>query len=180
MDEKQAYERFTMFDNWGEIFDEMSDEDAVKLFRGMYRYAFYNEEPEFEKGSALSLTWKAIKPNIDSSGKAARNGSVKTSKNTPEKTPPQTPKKTPSEQKKRIEKKGIGKEEEKKADRSSLEKNSYSAGAACSADVEGSTPHSAPKCQLCGSDLERTGMPDPDYWWCPHCKDSYAREKVVT
>ena len=52
-------------------------------------------------------------------------------------------------------------------------------GAAVGAAVVETTPPSAPCCPLCGTALERTGMPDPDFWWCPHCRDFFAREKVV-
>jgi len=156
---KQAYERFTVFDNWGEIFDELDDQTAIELFRGMYRYAFYNEEPEFPKGSVLSLTWKAIKPNIDSSGKAAKNGSAKTPRNTsretaketPEKTPSETPEKTPLEQKKRKEEEEKGKGMEKKGKENSLEKNSLPRNESGSAAAGGPAPPSSPACPKCGS-----------------------------
>lgn len=132
-----------MFDNWGEIFEELTDEDAVQLFRAMYRYAFYNVEPEFPKGSALSLTWKAIKPNIDSSGKAAKNGSAK--------TPKKTPSETPTEQKKRIEEEKKGNRKEKKAEENSLGKNSLSASESGGAAADKSAPPSSPICPKCGS-----------------------------
>ena len=178
MTDKQSYERFTMFDNWGEIFEEMSDEDAVQLFRAMYRYAFYNIEPEFSKGSALSLTWKAIKPNIDSSGKAARNGSNKPTAKPPKETPSETTKETPSEQKKRREEEKKGNGKEKKAEGNSLEKNSPSASASDGAAAGEPAPTSAPRCPLCDSELERTGMPEPEAYWCNSCKDFFAEGKV--
>lgn len=40
-------------------------------------------------------------------------------------------------------------------------------------------PPSPPKCPMCGTEVERTGMPDPDAWWCPNCKDNFAYGKVV-
>lgn len=52
-------------------------------------------------------------------------------------------------------------------------------GAAADAAADGTAPPSAPCCPLCGTALERTGMPDPDWWWCGNCKDFFAREKVV-
>ena len=53
------------------------------------------------------------------------------------------------------------------------------ASAESGAAVVETTPPSAPRCKLCGAELEKTGMPDPDYWWCQGCKDFFAREKVV-
>lgn len=167
MAEKQAYERFTFFDNWGEIFDELSDEDAIGLFRGMYRYAFRNEEPAFEKGTVLSLTWKAMKPNIDSSGKAARNGGMKASS----KTPSETPKKTPSEQKER-KGKGRGKEKEMEEEADSLGKNPLSSDASDGAALADATPPAAPECANCLVPMERTSSHKPNgsvLYRCPLC-----------
>lgn len=41
-------------------------------------------------------------------------------------------------------------------------------------------PAPAPaRCLLCGDELTRTGMKDPnEYWFCSTCKDFYHREKV--
>lgn len=176
-----GYERFTMFDNWGEIFDELPDEDALALFRGMYRYAFKGVEPKFEKGSALSLTWKAIKPNIDSSGKAARNGGAKGSEKTSpkgsEKTPAETPEKgsekgpeeTPSEQKKGKEREGRGKGGGKNLP---LEEDSFPTASGGAAAGEPAPP-SAVDCPRCGVPMERTNAHrgDSALFRCPLCAE---------
>lgn len=52
----------------------------------------------------------------------------------------------------------------------------------CGSDVAAAAkaaPPSPPKCPMCGTEVERTGMPDPDAWWCPNCKDNFAYGKVV-
>lgn len=159
-----GYERFTMFDNWGEIFDELSDEDAIALFRGMYRYAFKGAEPEFAKGSVLSLTWKAIKPNIDSSGKAASSGSKKGKSNTPKKGPSEAPSKQRDMDRE-------GKEEEGNRNLP-LEEDSYSNGSD-GADVDESTPPESIDCPVCGIPMERTSAHRGDSVLnrCPLCAE---------
>lgn len=52
-------------------------------------------------------------------------------------------------------------------------------GAAVGAAVAEATPPSAPKCPMCGTDMDRTGMPDPEAWFCNNCKDFFSSEKVV-
>ena len=52
-------------------------------------------------------------------------------------------------------------------------------GAAVGAAVENSTPPSAPLCPMCKTEVKKTGMPDPDYWWCDHCQDSFPEGKAV-
>ena len=57
-----------------------------------------------------------------------------------------------------------------------LPNTSASDGAA----VEESTPPSAPKCLICGTELNSTGMSDPEYWWCDGCKDFYPKWKAAS
>lgn len=52
--------------------------------------------------------------------------------------------------------------------------------ASCVAAIEEPSPHSAPKCLLCGTELECTGMADPEYWWCQSCKDFFPEWKVAS
>ena len=52
--------------------------------------------------------------------------------------------------------------------------------AECVAAAVETAPHSAPKCLMCGTDLECTGMADPEYWWCQGCKDFYPQWKVAS
>lgn len=47
-------------------------------------------------------------------------------------------------------------------------------GATSGADVDNSTPLAA-QCPQCGSSLTRTGMPNPDYWFCDGCKQLYPQ-----
>jgi len=162
-----TYERFTIFDNWGAMFDEMEDGDALALFRAMYRYAFDGIEPEFEKGSVLSLVWQSVRPNIDASGKSAKGGSSRRSK-----APSETPSETPSERGSGTKGKGKGREkereEEKKADGNSLGKNSHSADASDGAALADATPPAA--CPLCDGPMERTNTHKPNGTTLFRCK----------
>ena len=45
------------------------------------------------------------------------------------------------------------------------------------AAMAGATPPAAPRCPMCDTDLEHTGI-DGSEWWCPHCRDSFADGKV--
>lgn len=48
------------------------------------------------------------------------------------------------------------------------------------ADADESAPPAAVhRCPLCNTELERTGMPDPDYWWCDSCGTGFPEEKAV-
>ena len=48
------------------------------------------------------------------------------------------------------------------------------------AAVESTTPPVAPKCLMCGTDLECTGMADPEYWWCQSCKEFFPTWKAAS
>jgi hypothetical protein len=53
----------------------------------------------------------------------------------------------------------------------------YSGAGVGAADEDPPTPRRA-VCPLCGTPMGTTGMPDPDWWWCPHCKDSFPKAKA--
>ena len=181
MTEKKTYERFTMFDNWGAMFDEMDDESAIKLFRAMYRYAFEGEEPEFDKGSTLSLVWQSVRPNIDASGKAAKGGlsnRSKTTSETPSVTPSETPSRTPSKgvSGTKGKGKGIGKEvgKEKKGKGISPEGKSLSQSETCAADAK--APHVSVACPTCNIEMKPTSSFTAGkrrrIYRCPLCGDT--------
>ena len=47
------------------------------------------------------------------------------------------------------------------------------------AAVAEATPPAVPRCPYCEGDLNSTGLPEPEAWWCNNCKDFLASEKVV-
>ena len=82
--------KFAIWERWAETFDQMDDETVAALFRAMYRYAFYGEEPSFEYGSVAAMVWPMMAPHIEKSTSMTRrnqsNGSKHVGKPTEEPT----------------------------------------------------------------------------------------------
>lgn len=165
-----------IFDNYHAGVSLMSEAEQDAFYGAVMRYAFEGREPEFD-GIAAAV-WATIKDFIDKSlqgqsdgskggnGRGNRNPEKPQRKTDTENPPEKGGCKTPPEnQKKRIE--GIGKEK--------LEVF-FSNSSGCGADAGEPAPQ--PLCPMCSSPVERTGMADPDYWWCASCKDSFPSAKV--
>ena len=182
--------KFSIWESWADTFDQLGDESLVTLFRAMYRYAFKGVEPGFEPGTPEALVWPMVSVSVGKSVAITRrnheNGAKHVGKSgcEPNGKPNGKPKSEPNDKpssksgitQKKPEKKRIG----KGIGIENLESfNSYSEGSGV-ADAEGSAPpeRGEPRCPLCGDAVEVTGMPDPSYWWCPNCRDTYPEGKA--
>ena len=56
---------FIVYSAWGELFRELSDVSAGRLIKALFEYVRTGREPEFKKGSGLSIAFVAIKAQLD-------------------------------------------------------------------------------------------------------------------
>lgn len=67
-------DRFTFFRSYGEALENLPDDERLKCYDAIYRYAIFGEEPELD-GIAKGF-FTLMKPNIDKSIKRAEAGKL--------------------------------------------------------------------------------------------------------
>lgn len=72
---------FIIYHNSYTLVEELTDDEAGKLFKSLYRYSMNKEEPTFEKRSILSMAFKAIRTAIDISNKKYQEKCEKNAEN---------------------------------------------------------------------------------------------------
>ena len=172
-------EKFTFFGSFYEAMKMLPENQRSEFVMGILEYAFEGIEPSFEGG--LAAMFALAKPNIDSSVKGVRNGGKggrpaggKTQQETPHENPPAKP---PTETNKNRNRDRDRDRDRKEEGIFPLEEKSLSSEASGDAAMAGATPPAAPRCPMCDTDLEHTGINGSE-WWCPHCRDSFADGKV--
>lgn len=74
---------FRFFGNYAAVIYRIGDEEKEgKFLRAIYRYMFFDEEPDFEEMTDEWMDWRAILPNLESSKKRAINGAKAKGKGT--------------------------------------------------------------------------------------------------
>lgn len=58
-----AGRKFSFFESYADMLDQLDDAQCAKFVRAMYRWAFEGEEPEFEE-PALRFAWPSIAEQI--------------------------------------------------------------------------------------------------------------------
>lgn len=58
-----AGRKFSFFESYGQMLDQLSDQQCADFVRAMYRWAFEGEEPEFAE-PALRFAWPSIAEQI--------------------------------------------------------------------------------------------------------------------
>ncbi|MBQ1537432.1 MAG: hypothetical protein IIZ73_03820 [Ruminococcus sp.] len=56
---------FIVYSAWGELLRELSDVSAGRLIKALFEYVRTGREPEFKKGSGLSIAFVAIRAQLD-------------------------------------------------------------------------------------------------------------------
>ena len=103
-----AGRKFSFFESYGQMLDQLSDQQCADFVRAMYRWAFDGAEPEFED-SMLQFAWPSIAEQITAGveisersreagkrgGRPRKDAKKRGAKSTPKSTPLSTAKSTP-------------------------------------------------------------------------------------
>lgn len=192
--------KITFFESYYEAAQLMEPEERTDFYQSMFAYVFDGVEPVLD-GRVQQIAWLLVKPNLESSLKKQEVGSLggrpksdaktkgesvgkpskkPTGKPTQKHTDKPSGKPNAKTNAKTDKDKDKEEERDKEGKKNLLPREDFSSPASSDgAAVAEATPPTEPVCPMCGTPLEKSGMPDPNYWWCDGCNDGFPEAKAL-